>query len=46
VIYKRRVEQRRKEIFSNAAQTLEAIKIGTAKRGTLANLRADLLSDQ
>jgi len=46
VIYKGRVEQRRKEIFSNAAQTLEAIKIGTAKRGTLANLRADLLSDQ
>jgi hypothetical protein len=46
LIYKRRVEQRRKEIFSNAAQTLEAIKIDTAKRGTLDNLQADLLSDQ
>ncbi|WP_414588315.1 hypothetical protein [Scytonema sp. PCC 10023] len=46
VIYKRRVEQRRKEIASNAAQTLEAMRIGTAKRGTLDNLRADLLSDQ
>jgi hypothetical protein len=42
LIYKRRVEQRRKEIFSNAAQTLEAIRTGTAKRGTLADLRADL----
>ena len=46
LIYKRRVEQRRKEIASNAAQTLEAIRTGTAKRGTLANLRADLLSDE
>jgi hypothetical protein len=42
LVYKRRVEQRRKEIFSNAAQTLEAIRTGTAKRGTLANLRADV----
>ncbi|KAB8320131.1 hypothetical protein SD81_000290 [Tolypothrix campylonemoides VB511288] len=46
LIHKRRVEQRRQEIVSNAAQTLEAIKTGTAKRGTLDNLRADLLSDE
>lgn len=46
LIYKRRVEQRRKEIATNAAQTLQAIKKGTAKRGTLADVRADLLSDE
>ncbi|MBW4592218.1 MAG: hypothetical protein KME46_04645 [Brasilonema angustatum HA4187-MV1] len=46
LIHKRRVEKRRQEIASNAAQTLEAIKTGRAKRGTLANLRADLLSDE
>jgi hypothetical protein len=46
LIQKRRIEQRRKEIARNAAQTLEAIRTGTAKRGTLANLRADLLSDE
>jgi hypothetical protein len=42
LIYKRRVEERRQEIVSNAAQTLEAMKTGTAKRGTLANLRTDV----
>ncbi|KAB8334709.1 hypothetical protein SD80_010215 [Scytonema tolypothrichoides VB-61278] len=46
LIHKRRVEKRRQEIASNTAQTLEAIKTGMAKRGTLANLRADLLSDE
>ena len=46
LIYKRRIEQRRQEIASNAAQTLEAMRTGTAKRGTLVNLRADLLSDE
>ncbi|WP_315791066.1 hypothetical protein [Fischerella sp. JS2] len=30
----------------NAAQTLEAIRTGTAKRGTLESLRADLLSEE
>ncbi|MBW4628671.1 MAG: hypothetical protein KME49_24945 [Brasilonema octagenarum HA4186-MV1] len=46
LIYKRRVEKRRQEIASNAAQTLEAMRTGMAKRGTLANLRADLLSEE
>jgi hypothetical protein len=46
LISKRRIEQRRQEIATNAAQTLKAIRTGTAKHGTLANLRTDLLSDQ
>ncbi|NEQ21316.1 MAG: hypothetical protein F6K28_19250 [Microcoleus sp. SIO2G3] len=46
LIYKRRVEQRRREIAKNAAQTLEALKTGKAKHGTLADLRADLLSQE
>ena len=46
LIYKRRVEQRRREIAKNAAQTLEAVKTGKAKHGTLADLRADLLSQE
>ncbi|MEB3181595.1 MAG: hypothetical protein VKL59_21560 [Nostocaceae cyanobacterium] len=46
LIYKRRVEQRRKEIVTSAAQTLEAMKAGTAKRGTIADLRANLLNEE
>jgi hypothetical protein len=46
LIYKRRVEQQRREIARNAAQTLEALKTGKAKCGTLADLRADLLSQE
>ena len=46
LIYKRRVEQRRKEIVTNAVQTLEAMKAGTAKRGTIADLRANLLNEE
>jgi hypothetical protein len=46
LIYKRRVEQQRREIARNAAQTLEALKTGKAKHGTLADLRADLLSQE
>jgi hypothetical protein len=46
LIYKRRVEQQRREIAKNAAQTLEALKTGKAKHGTLADLRADLLSQE
>lgn len=43
LIRKRRVEQRRLEIANNAAQTLAALATGTAKRGTIADLRAELL---
>ncbi len=46
LIYKRRVEQRYEEIARNAAQTMEALKAGIAKRGTLADLQADLLSQE
>jgi len=46
LIYKRRVEQQRRKIARNAAQTLEALKTGKAKHGTLADLRADLLSQE
>lgn len=45
LIYKRRVEQRRQEIARNAEQTLEALTTGKAKRGTLADLKADLPSE-
>jgi hypothetical protein len=46
LIHKRRIEQRRQEIARNATQTLEAVKTGKAKRGTLAELRADFLSQE
>lgn len=46
LIRKRRIEHRRKEIAQNAAQTQAAIETGTAKCGTLKDLRRDLLSDE
>jgi len=46
LIYKRRVEQRCREIAKNVAQTLEALNTAKAKCGTLADLRADLLSQE
>lgn len=42
LIQKRRIERRRTEIAKNATQTLAAVEVGTAKRGTLADLQADL----
>jgi hypothetical protein len=42
LIHKRRVEERRSEIARNYSETLEAMKAGRAKRGTVADLRADL----
>ncbi|MDY6804420.1 MAG: hypothetical protein SXA11_11520 [Cyanobacteriota bacterium] len=41
LIHKRRVEQRRSEIAINYSETLEAMKAGRAKIGTVADLRAD-----
>ena len=46
LIHKRRIERKRTEIARNAAQTLTAIETGKAKRGTLADLRADLLEEE
>ncbi|MDJ0726531.1 MAG: hypothetical protein QNJ38_15590 [Prochloraceae cyanobacterium] len=42
LIKKRRIEARRKEIAENAAQTLAALKSGTAKSGNFERLKADL----
>ncbi len=46
LIKKRRIEQRRQEIATHATQTLESLEAGTAKRGTLADLHADLLGEE
>ncbi len=45
LINKRRIEQRRVEIAKNAEETLLAFKAGTSKRGTIADLKADLLDE-
>jgi hypothetical protein len=45
LIQKRRVELRRKEIAQNAIDTMEAVKNGTAKRGTAAEVMADIFRD-
>lgn len=46
LIKNRRIEKRRMEIARNAAQTLAAFKVGKAKQGTLAELKANLLSQE
>ncbi len=43
LIKKRRVEARRSEIASNAKATLDSLKKGTAKKGSVDDLIADLL---
>jgi hypothetical protein len=45
LIRKRRIENRRAEILANAQEVMEAFKNGTAKRGTVDDLIADLLGD-
>ncbi len=45
LIQKRRIEKRRTEITNNANETLIALKTGTAKRGTITDLKADLLDE-
>ncbi|MEG4282273.1 hypothetical protein QUB68_04020 [Microcoleus sp. A006_D1] len=45
LIRKRRVENRRAEILANAQEVMEAFKNGTAKRGSVDDLIADLLGD-
>ena len=44
-IRKRRTENRRDEILANAQEVMEAFKNGTAKRGSVDDLIADLLGD-
>ncbi len=44
LIQKRRIEKRRLEIAQNAAETLNAVRAGTAERGSVADLLADVLN--
>ncbi|MBW4669715.1 MAG: hypothetical protein KME60_20440 [Cyanomargarita calcarea GSE-NOS-MK-12-04C] len=46
LIQKRRIEKRRSEIAAHAQTTLKAVEMGTAKRGNINDLRADLLGDE
>jgi ribosomal 50S subunit-associated protein YjgA (DUF615 family) len=45
LIRKRRVEARRAEIAANAQEVFQAVKMGTAKRGTFEELKSYLLED-
>ena len=45
LIRKRRIENRRAEILANAQEVMQAFKNGTAKRGSVDDLIADLLGD-
>ena len=45
LIRKRRISQRRTEILANAQEAMQAVKDGTAKRGSVQDLIADLLGD-
>jgi hypothetical protein len=45
LIRKRRIEKRRAEIAENAAQTLAAVRAGTAKSGSVKDLILDVLND-
>lgn len=44
-IRKRRIKNRRAEILANAQEVMQAFKNGTAKRGSVDDLIADLLGD-
>ncbi|MDJ0618468.1 MAG: hypothetical protein QNJ63_17280 [Calothrix sp. MO_192.B10] len=46
LIQKRRIEKRRSDIANNAQATLKALEIGTAKRGNVNDLKADLLENE
>lgn len=46
LIRKRRIEQRRLEIAANAEMLKQEFKQGSAKRGTVEDLIADLLEDE
>lgn len=46
LIKRRRIEKRRLEIAANAKATLESLKQGTAKKGTVDDFIADLWDDK
>ena len=45
LIRKRRIESRRQEILANSEEVMQSFKDGTAKRGSMDDLIADLLRD-
>ena len=45
LIRKRRIENRRAEILANAEEVMQSFKDGTAKRGSVDDLIADLMGD-
>ena len=45
LIRKRRIENRRREILANSEEVMQSFKDGTAKRGSVDDLIADLLGD-
>jgi len=45
LIRKRRIDNRRAEILANAQEVQQSFKDGTAKRGSVDDLIADLLGD-
>lgn len=46
LIQKRRISKRRQEIAQNAEKTLEAVRNGTAKRGSAAEIMTDIFGDE
>ena len=46
LIRKRRIEKRRAEIAANDKEAFKAVGIGTAKRGNVEDLIADLLAEE
>ena len=46
LIKKRRIEARIEEIAKNKQDTLNSLRNGTAKKGNLAQLKADLLAEE
>jgi hypothetical protein len=45
LIRNRRIENRRREILANSEEVMKSFKDGTAKRGSVDDLIADLLGD-
>lgn len=45
LIRRRRISQRRTEILAKAQEAMQAVKDGTAKRGSVQDLIADLLEN-
>lgn len=46
LIRKRRIDKRRLEIKQNVEETLKALAIGTAKKGTAKDIKTYLLEDE